>query len=69
MATGNMIGHEVKILSNLISRYMDAKVARQNELFGENSLENGNNELTGMQSLFIKYLFFSNNFTSAICFT
>lgn len=57
MATGNMIGHEVKILSNLINRYMDAKVARQNELFGENGLGNSNNELTGMQSLFIKYLY------------
>jgi len=51
MNTNNLIGHEVKILSNLIRRHISSNAEKHCDTDGNRD------ELTGMQSFIIRYLY------------
>jgi len=56
MDTNVLIGHEIKILSNLIKRHIITNEEKHNDTDeGNNTVEN-NDELTGMQSFIIRFL-------------
>ena len=57
MDTKNLIGHEVKILSNLIRRHISSNAEKHSDTDTENNKEGNRDELTGMQSFIIRYLY------------
>lgn len=61
MDKDDLIGHEIKMLSNLIKRYIDSNIARHNGIDSEGNSDRSNHELTGMQSLIIKYLYYNDS--------
>jgi len=58
MDTEHLIGHEIKMLSNLIKRHISSNAEKHSDTDEENNT-NGNHdeELTGMQSFIIRYLY------------
>lgn len=61
MDKDDLIGHEIKMLSNLIKRHIDSNIARHNGIDSEGNSDRSNHELTGMQSLIIKYLYYNDS--------
>jgi len=57
MDTNNLIGHEIKILSNLIRRHISFSAEKHSDTDEENNTVGNNDELTGMQSFIIRYLY------------
>jgi len=57
MDTNNLIGHEIKILSNLIKRHISSNAEKHDDTDEENNIVVSNDELTGMQSFIIRYLY------------